>query len=93
MREWGEEVEEQPDALKRTAAGKAAIATFQQTKKYLHPFYRMLHTRVRPLAHLVRGYAAHSLRTCHSMWCRPCSRSAGSSTCASTSRRTTRTSA
>lgn len=57
MREWGEELEQQSEVLQKTAMGKTALVTYMQTKKYLQPFYRMLHARVRQSPNCVQREA------------------------------------
>jgi len=42
---WGEDLNERPDAIKRTAQGKIQTATFKQTKKYLRPLFKLLRNR------------------------------------------------
>lgn len=46
MREWGEELDQQSEAVKKTAQGKIALVTYLQTRKYFTPFYKTLHSRV-----------------------------------------------
>ncbi|CAL9082602.1 unnamed protein product [Musa acuminata var. zebrina] len=41
LSEWGQEVEEMPEAEKRTAKGKFVAATFNQCARYLKPMFRM----------------------------------------------------
>lgn len=40
--EWQRDLEQRSDEIKRSTTGRLATATFQQTKDYLGPFYRML---------------------------------------------------
>ncbi|CAL9779684.1 unnamed protein product [Musa acuminata subsp. burmannicoides] len=41
LSEWGQDVEEMPEAEKRTAKGKFVVATFNQCARYLKPMFRM----------------------------------------------------
>lgn len=42
IREWQSDLDSRPEDVKRSTAGKMASATFQQTKDYLNPFFKML---------------------------------------------------
>lgn len=41
MREWSQEVDEMPEAERRTAKGKAAAATCKQCARYLEPLFKL----------------------------------------------------
>lgn len=40
--EWRSDLDERPEDVKKSTAGRLASATFEQTKEYLKPFFRML---------------------------------------------------
>lgn len=46
LSEWGQEVEEMPEAEKRTAKGKFVVATFNQCARYLKPMFKMCGKKV-----------------------------------------------
>ncbi|CAL9064664.1 unnamed protein product [Musa banksii] len=48
LSEWGQEVEEMPEAEKRTAKGKFVVATFNQCARYLKPMFRMCGKKILP---------------------------------------------
>ncbi|KAJ6399295.1 hypothetical protein OIU77_019937 [Salix suchowensis] len=39
LNEWNEELDEMPEAEKRTAKGKSMVATFKQCARYLNPLF------------------------------------------------------
>ncbi|XP_008801706.2 pre-mRNA-splicing factor 18-like [Phoenix dactylifera] len=41
LNEWNQELEEMPEAEKRTAKGKFMVATFNQCARYLNPLFKM----------------------------------------------------
>jgi len=56
LREWETELNERPDAVKRSAQGKRTLATFKQTSDYLKPlFVRLKHRTLQQsiLDHLI----------------------------------------
>ncbi|XP_064993122.1 uncharacterized protein LOC135629538 [Musa acuminata AAA Group] len=48
LSEWGQEVEEMPEAEKRTAKGKFVVATFNQCARYSKPMFRMCGKKILP---------------------------------------------
>ncbi|KAJ1697359.1 hypothetical protein LUZ63_005871 [Rhynchospora breviuscula] len=44
--EWGQEVEEIPEAERRTAKGKSILATYKQCARYLDPLFKMCKKKV-----------------------------------------------
>ncbi|KAJ4762745.1 Pre-mRNA-splicing factor 18 [Rhynchospora pubera] len=44
--EWGQEVEEMPEAERRTAKGKSVLATYKQCARYLDPLFKMCKKKV-----------------------------------------------
>lgn len=44
--DWGQEVAEMPDAEKRTAKGKSAVATFNQCDRHLNPMFKLCRKKV-----------------------------------------------
>ncbi|KAJ3697775.1 hypothetical protein LUZ61_001480 [Rhynchospora tenuis] len=44
--EWGQEVEEMPEAERRTAKGKSVLATYKQCARYLDPLFKMCKRKV-----------------------------------------------
>ncbi|KAG6510886.1 pre-mRNA-splicing factor 18-like [Zingiber officinale] len=46
--DWGQEVAEMPDAEKRTAKGKSAVATFNQCDRYLNPMFKLCRKKALP---------------------------------------------
>jgi pre-mRNA-splicing factor 18 len=56
LKEWQCDLDGRPDETKKSTAGRMVSATFQQTKDYLVPFFKMLQSDDLPadiLAHLV----------------------------------------
>ncbi|XP_010923398.1 uncharacterized protein [Elaeis guineensis] len=48
LNEWNQELEEMPEAEKRTAKGKSMVATFKQCARYLHPLFKFCRKKVLP---------------------------------------------
>ncbi|KLO11568.1 Prp18-domain-containing protein [Schizopora paradoxa] len=48
LREWGESMEERPEAVKRSTQGKLAAATQVQSAQYLKPLFKNLRSRNLP---------------------------------------------
>lgn len=44
--EWNREVEEMPEAEKRTAKGKSVVATYKQCARYMNPLFKMCRKKV-----------------------------------------------
>lgn len=42
MKEWQIDLESRPEDVKKSTSGRMSSATFQQTKDYLNPFFKML---------------------------------------------------
>lgn len=47
LNEWKQELDEMPDAEKRTAKGKSMVATFKQCARYLNPLFKFCRKKVR----------------------------------------------
>lgn len=47
LNEWNQELNEMPEAEKRTAKGKSMVATFKQCARYLHPLFKFCRKKVR----------------------------------------------
>lgn len=73
LRQWAQELNSQPDAVKRAYQGKIAIATHRQTETYLKPLFKQLKRKVwQPFALSSRNYPSYlppplsrQLRVCH----------------------------
>ncbi|KAJ7532191.1 hypothetical protein O6H91_14G075800 [Diphasiastrum complanatum] len=48
LQEWEQELEDRPDAERRTGRGKSMVATFNQCARYLNPLFKMCRKRVLP---------------------------------------------
>ncbi|ERN06338.1 hypothetical protein AMTRI_Chr06g191510 [Amborella trichopoda] len=48
LNEWNQELEEMPEAEKRTGKGKAMVATFKQCARYLNPLFKFCRKKVLP---------------------------------------------
>lgn len=48
LQEWEQELEDMPDAEKRTSRGKSSIATFKQCARYLNPLFKMCRKKLLP---------------------------------------------
>ncbi|KAJ8637969.1 hypothetical protein MRB53_012236 [Persea americana] len=48
LNEWKQELDEMPDAEKRTAKGKSMVATFKQCARYLNPLFKFCRKKVLP---------------------------------------------
>ncbi|KAK3407287.1 hypothetical protein EUGRSUZ_K03365 [Eucalyptus grandis] len=48
LNEWKQELDEMPDAEKRTAKGKSMVATFKQCARYLKPLFKFCRKKVLP---------------------------------------------
>ncbi|KAA0064068.1 pre-mRNA-splicing factor 18 [Cucumis melo var. makuwa] len=48
LNEWNQELDEMPEAEKRTAKGKSMVATFKQCARYLHPLFKFCRKKVLP---------------------------------------------
>eukprot|EP00249_Psilotum_nudum_P014556 c24885_g1_i1 orf=148-1386(-) len=48
LQEWEHELEDRPDAEKRTSRGKSSVATFKQCARYINPLFKMCRKRVLP---------------------------------------------
>ncbi|XP_044503625.1 pre-mRNA-splicing factor 18 [Mangifera indica] len=48
LNEWNQELDEMPDAEKRTAKGKSMVATFKQCARYLNPLFKFCRKKVLP---------------------------------------------
>lgn len=48
LQEWEQELEDRPDAEKRTSRGKSSVATFKQCVRYLNPLFKMCRKRALP---------------------------------------------
>lgn len=46
LNEWNQELDEMPEAEKRTAKGKSMVATFKQCARYLHPLFKFCRKKV-----------------------------------------------
>ncbi|CAN1246773.1 Pre-mRNA-splicing factor 18 [Linum grandiflorum] len=46
LNEWHQELDEMPDAEKRTAKGKSMVATFKQCARYLSPLFKFCRKKV-----------------------------------------------
>ncbi|XP_020082667.1 pre-mRNA-splicing factor 18-like isoform X1 [Ananas comosus] len=46
--EWNREVEEMPEAEKRTAKGKSVVATYKQCARYMNPLFKMCRKKALP---------------------------------------------
>lgn len=56
LREWQSDLDSRSEETKKSTAGRMASATFQQTKEYLSPFFRLLMRHELPgdiLAHVI----------------------------------------
>ncbi|WOK93049.1 pre-mRNA-splicing factor 18-like isoform X1 [Canna indica] len=62
LSEWGQEVQEMPEAEKRTAKGKFMMATFNQCARYLNPMFKMC--RKKTLADDVRQALVKVVQCC-----------------------------
>lgn len=45
--EWEQELENRPEAERRTGRGKSSVATFKQCARYLKPLFKMCRKKVR----------------------------------------------
>lgn len=50
--EWEEELENRPEAERRTGRGKSSVATFKQCARYLKPLFKMCRKKVRTISSL-----------------------------------------
>ncbi|XP_037474497.1 pre-mRNA-splicing factor 18-like [Triticum dicoccoides] len=48
LSEWSQELDEMPDAERRTAKGKAAVATCKQCARYLEPLFKLCRKKALP---------------------------------------------
>ncbi|XP_020580220.1 pre-mRNA-splicing factor 18 [Phalaenopsis equestris] len=48
LNEWNQELDEMPEAEKRTAKGKSMVATFNQCARYLNPLFKFCRKKVLP---------------------------------------------
>ncbi|OAY61663.1 pre-mRNA-splicing factor 18 [Manihot esculenta] len=48
LNEWKQELDEMPEAEKRTAKGKSMVATFKQCARYLNPLFKFCRKKVLP---------------------------------------------
>ncbi|CAK7346577.1 unnamed protein product [Dovyalis caffra] len=48
LNEWNQELDDKPDAEKRTAKGKSMVATFKQCARYLNPLFGFCRKKVLP---------------------------------------------
>ncbi|GLT52753.1 hypothetical protein SLA2020_260750 [Shorea laevis] len=48
LNEWNQELDELPEAEKRTAKGKSMVATFKQCARYLNPLFKFCRKKVLP---------------------------------------------
>uniref|UniRef100_A0ACD5X5Y1 Uncharacterized protein n=1 Tax=Avena sativa TaxID=4498 RepID=A0ACD5X5Y1_AVESA len=48
LREWSQEIDEMPEAERRTAKGKAAVATCKQCARYLDPLFKLCTKKALP---------------------------------------------
>ncbi|KAF3436288.1 hypothetical protein FNV43_RR23380 [Rhamnella rubrinervis] len=48
LNEWNQELDEMPEAEKRTAKGKSMVATFKQCARYLTPLFKFCRKKVLP---------------------------------------------
>ncbi|BBN06091.1 pre-mRNA-splicing factor 18 [Marchantia polymorpha subsp. ruderalis] len=48
LQEWEQELEDRPEAEKRTGRGKSIVATFKQCARYLKPLFKMCRKRMLP---------------------------------------------
>ncbi|XP_022960193.1 pre-mRNA-splicing factor 18-like [Cucurbita moschata] len=48
LNEWNQELDEMPEAEKRTAKGKSMVATFKQCARYLHPLFKFCRKKILP---------------------------------------------
>uniref|UniRef100_A0A9I9DAK3 Pre-mRNA-splicing factor 18 n=1 Tax=Cucumis melo TaxID=3656 RepID=A0A9I9DAK3_CUCME len=46
LNEWNQELDEMPEAEKRTAKGKSMVATFKQCARYLHPLFKFCRKKI-----------------------------------------------
>ncbi|KAF6164693.1 hypothetical protein GIB67_033909 [Kingdonia uniflora] len=46
LNEWKQELDDMPEAEKRTAKGKSSVATFKQCARYLHPLFKFCRKKV-----------------------------------------------
>nr|DAD33653.1 TPA_asm: hypothetical protein HUJ06_012504 [Nelumbo nucifera] len=46
LNEWNQELDEMPEAEKRTAKGKSMVATFKQCARYLNPLFKFCRKKV-----------------------------------------------
>ena len=53
LNEWNQELDEMPEAEKRTAKGKSMVATFKQCARYLHPLFKFCRKKVQFLPPLI----------------------------------------
>lgn len=47
LNEWNQELDEMPEAEKRTAKGKSMVATFKQCARYLNPLFKFCRKKVK----------------------------------------------
>uniref|UniRef100_A0A0E0GSD9 Pre-mRNA processing factor 4 (PRP4)-like domain-containing protein n=2 Tax=Oryza TaxID=4527 RepID=A0A0E0GSD9_ORYNI len=62
MSEWSQEMDEMPEAERRTAKGKAAVATCKQCARYLEPLFKLCKKKTLPED--VRGSLLEVVRCC-----------------------------
>uniref|UniRef100_A0A0D9VXW0 Pre-mRNA processing factor 4 (PRP4)-like domain-containing protein n=1 Tax=Leersia perrieri TaxID=77586 RepID=A0A0D9VXW0_9ORYZ len=62
MSEWSQEVDEMPEAERRSAKGKAAVATCKQCARYLEPLFKLCKKKALPQD--VRGSLLEVVRCC-----------------------------
>uniref|UniRef100_A0A0E0KHV9 Pre-mRNA processing factor 4 (PRP4)-like domain-containing protein n=1 Tax=Oryza punctata TaxID=4537 RepID=A0A0E0KHV9_ORYPU len=62
MSEWSQEMDEMPEAERRTAKGKAAVATCKQCARYLEPLFKLCKKKALPED--VRGSLLEVVRCC-----------------------------
>ncbi|XP_015892111.1 uncharacterized protein LOC107426435 [Ziziphus jujuba] len=48
LNEWNQELDEMPEAEKRTAKGKSMVATFKQCARYLNPLFKFCRKKILP---------------------------------------------
>ncbi|PKU67799.1 pre-mRNA-splicing factor 18 [Dendrobium catenatum] len=48
LNEWNQELDEMPEAEKRTAKGKSMVATFNQCARYLNPLFKFCRKKILP---------------------------------------------
>lgn len=51
LREWSQELDEMPEAERRTAKGKAVVATCKQCARYLEPLFKQCKKKVCNIGH------------------------------------------